>query len=156
VSISNIVTVGYVQDPGGLTEMLQRIGSDYISVKDARVLLRTADPSIGKCERCCGTGVLVGFTSPDRPCGCVPVKSEGPSEWEVVERGVVQYDNSFTIVVQKSTARASFMIYPTTNGTMVFDASSRQIKQVGVNREYAPEMALARLLCALRDGSVKP
>jgi hypothetical protein len=108
------------------------------------------------CERCCFTGVLVGFTSPDRPCGCVPVKSEGPSEWEVVERGVVQYDNSFTIVVQKSTARASFMIYPTTNGTMVFDASSRQIKQVGVNREYAPEMALARLLCALRDGSVKP
>jgi small nuclear ribonucleoprotein (snRNP)-like protein len=45
------------------------------------------------CERCCNTGILRGFTTPDRPCdepSCIfrklAAKSEGPKEWTVVGR----------------------------------------------------------------------
>jgi hypothetical protein len=45
------------------------------------------------CERCRNTGILRGFTTPDRPCdepSCIfrklAAKSEGPKEWTVVGR----------------------------------------------------------------------
>jgi hypothetical protein len=82
------------------------------------------------CERCCGIGILRGFTSPDRPCdapGCsarkIAAKSEGPKEWTVVDRRVLlhegvdasELDDGWSatyesVIVQKGEQRVSFMV----------------------------------------------
>jgi hypothetical protein len=149
------------------------------------------------CERCCFTGVLVGFTSPDRPCGCVRMKSEGPKEWEVVERielltegvdlSVDAGDGGWSatyeaVVVQKSEQRSTYMVADfsegpgrasgtaavclhddkldmpelTTEAVARWWQEGKPIHTLAVHGERCRDMIVDRLVCALRDGSVKP
>jgi hypothetical protein len=151
------------------------------------------------CERCCFTGVLVGFTSPDRPCdavGCTArktaVKSEGPKEWEVVGRAELVHDDEFAgqgwestyefVLAQKGEQRIGFIVadyragrretgtamvqlrdHKVFGGTPITVESVRRQWQEGkpfhtaaVHGERCRDMVVDRLVCALRDGSVKP
>lgn len=113
-------------------------------------------------------GVLAGFgfgtsaNAVDRPCPCSPPKDEGPSEWTVVRREDVtsrySASESWEIDVRKRDCVRSFKLRANCMGTVVEDLADRRGIDyvVRVNGEHCVDMAIARLLCGLRDGSIAP
>ena len=123
-----------------------------------------------RCPDCNDTGVLAGFgfgTSPDacdRPCPCSPPKDEGPSEWTVIERSVKGSTGSTWVTVDLVAAKGGQRwlgcILATDNGTHAwhgrYGSGGPLVDSACVPGEHCVDMAIARLLCGLRDGTVRP
>ena len=121
-----------------------------------------------RCLDCNGSGVLAGFgfgaseNACDRPCPCSPPKDEGPSEWTVVRREDVtsRYSASeaWEIDVRKRDRVRTYKLRANCMGTVVEDLADRRGVDyvVRVKGEHCVDMAIARLLCGLRDGSIVP
>ena len=121
-----------------------------------------------RCPDCDGSGVLAGLgfgaseNACDRPCPCSPPKDEGPSEWTVVRREDVtsRYSASeaWEIDVRKRDRVRTYKLRANCMGTVVEDLADRRGVDyvVRVKGEHCVDMAIARLLCGLRDGSIVP
>jgi hypothetical protein len=121
------------------------------------------------CEHCRYTGVLRGLSEAlDKPCPCSPVKDQGPSEWTEVNRQELtkpeHLGRSMLVTFQKNeqqvTARVSVVVFEGHGHRRSYSTRAQWVGDIAdvvyVRGEASPEMAIARLLCGLRDGTVKP
>ena len=121
-----------------------------------------------RCPDCNGSGVLAGFgfgtseNAVDRPCPCSPPKDEGPSEWTVVDQRLVDtnhFGEWWNVTVCKGPRKRMYEVIAGSAGTTVSSVGIR--KRLGdfdvvIKGEHCVDMAIARLLCGLRDGSIVP
>ena len=142
--------------------------------KHYRVVGRVDSPPVksAKCPTCMGAGVLKHFDPcfADEPCpSCPAPKVEGPSEWTVVSRErldtVIDQEH---VLVQKGQRRCcwvvSAFVQHWAEGTCTCVVATWQEASGGwvlggealrIRGEASVDMAIARLLCGLRDGTVK-
>jgi hypothetical protein len=139
----------------------------------------SADPK--PCPNCNDTGVLAGYgfgvsiNACDRPCPCgakpeieQAPKDEGPSEWTIVRREArPSTDGSYSaehVTVQVGKQIAVFRVvahrdpdyYETTVIQQQPNPTPWGQRVLVVRHEACVDMAIARLLCGLRDGTVQP
>lgn len=121
-----------------------------------------------KCPTCMGAKVLKHIVPgiPDEPCpDCPPVPMQGPSEWtlmntEVLCDGLTDGVELRRVWFQRLDNKVAFRVKVYSSGseqrrTCVY--ADNGCKRVFViERESCHKMAIARLLCWLRDGSIKP
>jgi hypothetical protein len=124
------------------------------------------------CPDCNDTGVLAGYgfgvsiNACDRPCPCgaKPEIDEGPSEWTVIERRCVYRSDEVSpheqwcVDVRKGEHTRYFEVYANRLATTVKDLADHRGHGyvLFIRGEYCVDMAIARLLCGLRDGTVRP
>lgn len=127
---------------------------------------------LGSCPTCMGAKVLKHIVPgiPDEPCpDCPPEPKQGPSEWTVVSDVQPRHDNPARFVTfARNNERQTFWIMcwspcgvPHTDvGRPRHDADDpamvKLAEQATIIGERCHEMAIARLLCGLQDGTVKP
>jgi len=119
-----------------------------------------------RCPDCNDTGVLAGFgfgtseNACDRPCPCSPPKNDGPSEWTQTrgrQVGADYHRELWTFTFRKGADERSFDVMAMHGlGTCVTVAGQADRCVVRINGEHCVDMAIARLLCGLRDGSITP
>jgi hypothetical protein len=143
-----------------------------------------AEPVASKakpCPDCNDTGMLAGYgfgvsiNACDRPCPCGATpkleqarKDEGPAEWTIVRREVrPSTDGSYSaehVTVQVGKQIAVFRVvahhdpdyYETTVIQQQPNPTPWGQRVLVVRHEACVDMAIARLLCGLRDGTVQP
>lgn len=165
--------------PGARSGKSRAIADFMAQHADVRFIVaerESIDPAFGlppaeqsECTRCDGSGVLRGFgfgasiDAVDRPCGCKPAKVKGPSKWTITKREEVEPGDYWAHgeAVWNIEARKGDAVF------VGFVSTSQRQTRVArkpwgncgetvleIRGERAPDMAIARLLCGLRDGTV--
>jgi hypothetical protein len=115
------------------------------------------------CSTCMGSKVLLHFAAADESCpDCPPEVKQGPSEWTLIRNDLL--DNLLDDPVERRWVSFARLDETVTFKIAVFDGGApyrtcvyRDGARVFViEGECCPEMAIARLLCGLRDGTVRP
>lgn len=154
-------------DPDGTLGIAR--SSEVFGTRDEhnRIAERAAEDAIEKlmvrpCSRCNDTGILPGFgfgtsvDAIDRPCGCKPAKVEGPSEWAVKLRHAEQRHVTKIDLHRGSENVTVYAVRLNHSGQLWTEIETKYAKcLVRIRGEHSVDMALARLLCGLRDGTVK-